>query len=184
MFPQLSREEWQGVERHVVGKTWECAAWGADGQAADGLGGKPGRGLPFLDGCLPDALWWLKNKTEGWGECLGSHKSSPKEVLQDRCTIKNNPQIPSDPCLVHLWSTTAAELIGFTLVYVRTSTGSAVLPIYSIAAPAVRTLLLQIRKASIFARCQSTTHQFSQIPHRTVGVRQEVWHQNNTRASS
>lgn len=45
------------MERHVVGKTWECAAWGADGQAADGLGGKPGRGLPFLDGCLPDALW-------------------------------------------------------------------------------------------------------------------------------
>lgn len=49
---ERSDKEW-----HVVGKTWECAAWGADGQAADGLGGKPGRGLPFLDGCLPDALW-------------------------------------------------------------------------------------------------------------------------------
>lgn len=45
------------MERHVVGKTGECAASRADGQAADGLGGKPGRGLPFLDGSLPDVLW-------------------------------------------------------------------------------------------------------------------------------
>lgn len=41
----------------MVGKTGECAAWRADGQAADGLGGKPGGGLPFLDGSLPDAVW-------------------------------------------------------------------------------------------------------------------------------
>lgn len=41
----------------MVGKTGECAARRADGQAADGLGGKPGRGLPFLDGSLPDAVW-------------------------------------------------------------------------------------------------------------------------------
>lgn len=31
-----------------VGKTG--GVWRADGRAADGLGGKPGRGLPFLDG--------------------------------------------------------------------------------------------------------------------------------------
>lgn len=47
---------------------WGCAARRADGQAADGLGGKPGSGLPFLDGSLPDAVWWLKYQTEGWGE--------------------------------------------------------------------------------------------------------------------
>lgn len=29
----------------------------ADGQAADGLGGKPGTGLPFLDGSTSDAQW-------------------------------------------------------------------------------------------------------------------------------
>ena len=57
MFPQLSGEEWQGAERHMGGKTRECAAREADGQAVDGLGGKPGRGLPFQDGSLPDAMW-------------------------------------------------------------------------------------------------------------------------------
>lgn len=41
----------------MVGKTGECAAQTADTQAADGLGGKPGRGLPFLDGSQPDAMW-------------------------------------------------------------------------------------------------------------------------------
>lgn len=40
------------------GQDWRvCSTEGADGQAADGLGGKPGRGLPFLDGSLPDAQW-------------------------------------------------------------------------------------------------------------------------------
>lgn len=60
MFPQLNGEEWQEVEWHVVGKTGECAARNADRQATDGLGSKPGEGLPFLDGGLPDAVWWLK----------------------------------------------------------------------------------------------------------------------------
>lgn len=50
MFPQLHGEEWQEVKWHVVGKTGECAAWTTDGQAADGLGSKPGEELPFLDG--------------------------------------------------------------------------------------------------------------------------------------
>lgn len=72
MFPQYGGEEWQGVELHVVGKTVECASWRADRQAADGLGGKPGIGQPFLDGSLPDALWWLKNKTQKVGSVLGS----------------------------------------------------------------------------------------------------------------
>ena len=62
---EKSDKEWSG-------KTGECAARRAERQAADGLGGKPGRGLPFLDGRLPDALWWLKNKTEGWEGSLGS----------------------------------------------------------------------------------------------------------------
>lgn len=40
-----------------MGKTGECAARNTDRQAADGLGSKPGEGLPFLDGGLPDAVW-------------------------------------------------------------------------------------------------------------------------------
>lgn len=39
------------------GQDWGVCRTKADGQAADGLGAKPGRGLPFLDGSLPDALW-------------------------------------------------------------------------------------------------------------------------------
>lgn len=62
MFPQLSGEEWQEVKWHVVGKTGECAAWTTDRQAADGLGSKPGEELPFLDGSLTDAVWWLGKK--------------------------------------------------------------------------------------------------------------------------
>lgn len=60
MFPQLSGEEWQEVKWHVVDKTGECVAWNTDRQAADGLGSKPGEELPFLDGSLTDAVWWLK----------------------------------------------------------------------------------------------------------------------------
>lgn len=62
MFPQLSGEEWQEVKWHVVGKTGECAAWNTDRQPADGLGSKPGKELPFLDGSLTDAVWWLEEK--------------------------------------------------------------------------------------------------------------------------
>lgn len=55
----VSTVQWRRVTRS--GTWWarlgECAAWRADRQAADGLGGKPGRVLPFLDGTLPDALW-------------------------------------------------------------------------------------------------------------------------------
>lgn len=65
MFPQLNREEWQEVEWHVVGKTGECAAQAADRQAADGLGSKPGKGLPFLDAGLLDAVLWLKKMKGG-----------------------------------------------------------------------------------------------------------------------
>lgn len=39
------------------GQEWGACRTKADGQATDGLGAKPGRGLPFLDGSLPDALW-------------------------------------------------------------------------------------------------------------------------------
>lgn len=62
MFPQLSGEEWQEVKWHVVGKTGECAAWNTDRQPTDGLGSKPGKELPFLDGSLTDAVWWLEEK--------------------------------------------------------------------------------------------------------------------------
>ena len=48
-----------------------------------------------------------------------------------------HPQIPPDTCSVRLWSATAAELTGFTLVYV--CTGSAAMHSYSNAALAVRT---------------------------------------------
>lgn len=60
MFPQLSGEERQQVKWHVVGKTGERPAQSTDRQAADGLGSKPGEELPFLDGSLTDAVWWLK----------------------------------------------------------------------------------------------------------------------------
>lgn len=52
---EMSDKERRG--RHVHGWAGECAASGADRQVADGLGGKPGIGLPFLDGSPPDALW-------------------------------------------------------------------------------------------------------------------------------
>lgn len=60
MFPQLNGGERQEVEWHEAGKTGACAARHADRQATDGLGSKPGEGLPFLDGGLPDAVRWLK----------------------------------------------------------------------------------------------------------------------------
>lgn len=52
---QESDKEWSGAGWVRPG---ERAARRADGRAADGLGCKSGsRGLPFLDGSLPDALW-------------------------------------------------------------------------------------------------------------------------------
>ena len=64
------------------------------------------------------------------------------------------PHLPG-PCWVRLRSTTAA------------------LRIQPIAAPAVQTPLQQIYKASSFAECRSTAHEFSQIQHRADRGRRE-----------
>lgn len=89
MFPQLSGEEWQEVKWHVVGKTGECAAWNTDRQAADGLGSKPGEELPFLDGSLTDAVWWLEKKSRV-GKVLQLWWKEPEEILQNRRVTGQN----------------------------------------------------------------------------------------------
>lgn len=92
MFPQLSAEEWQEVKWHVVGKTGECAAWNTDRQPADGLGSKPGKELPFLDGSLTDAVWWLEEekKKSRVRKVLQLWWKEPEEMLQNRCVTGQN----------------------------------------------------------------------------------------------
>ncbi len=87
-----------------------------------------------------------------------SHQWAPQEI--SRKAQSAYLSIPLEVCLVRLRSRTAAELIGFTLVIVCASTRSAVLCIYSVAAPAIQSNQQQIPKVFIFARCQITETKF------------------------
>lgn len=71
-----------------MGKTGECAACNADRQATDGLGSKPGEGLPFLDGSLPDAVWWLK-KIKGGESAPALVEAAKGNAAEQTCDWRN-----------------------------------------------------------------------------------------------
>ena len=99
-------------------------------------------------------------------ETLVSWDKVPWMTQPTTRTSLSHHSIPPDACLLRYISATPVEPIGFTVVYVLTSTGSGALRICSVPAPTVRSPLAQIRRISTSGGHRSMTQQFSWILNR------------------